>query len=303
MLKNLKNALKHLKYSILYFSVILFGTSCEYINLKNSSDGDEIEKTPIAKVKDVVLYEEDLSGLVSNEVSAEDSANLMNRYVNSWIRKQLLISQASEQINFDQAELDRKILDYRYALMVYEYQKYYVNQNLDTTVTDEEIQTYYNNNLDNFELKQNIIKGYFIKVDRDAPKIKTLRKLIVSDDEKDLNELRSYCFRFAETYYLEDSTWINFDEVITNTPFVSVTNKVQFLKDNTFIEEEDDSYLYFLKIEEYKISDQISPLEFVKENIRQIILNKRKVELTNKLEEEIFERATRDNDYELYTKE
>lgn len=288
------------KSSFLLCLLIILG-SCDYINLKQySSDEEEEEKTPIARVKNSILYLEDLKGIVSKETSSADSANIMNRYVNSWVKKQLLINEASEKINFDVASIDRKVLDYKYALMVHEYKKYYVDQKLDTSISESEIQKYYEENKSNFELKQNIIRGHFIKIAKNAPKIKRLKSLVTSTKESDMNELKSYCFRYAETYFLEDSVWINFDEVIRNTPFVSVTNKVQFLKTNNYVEEEDDKYLYILKIKEYKISDQISPLEFVRNDINQIILNKRKVAIANQLEEDVFEKAQQANKYEIY---
>jgi hypothetical protein len=292
---------KYLSISLIIISLFFWG--CDYINLKNL--GQEEEETqevevPIAKVGNSILYQKDLAGIVTREINPKDSANLVNRYINSWIKKQLLISEAAEKINFDQASIERKVLDYRYALMVHEYKKYYVDNNLDTAVTEKEIQDYYVNNKDNFELKQNIIRGYFITVTKDAPKINQLKKLINSDDPDDFKELKSYCFRFAETYFLEDSVWINFDEAIRNTPFVGVTNKVDFLKSNKFVEDSNEENLYFLRIKEYKISDQISPLEFVKNDIKQIILNKRKVALANQLEEEVFENAKSSNKYEIY---
>ena len=292
---------KHLTISLFIFSICLFG--CDYINPKNlGSEDEEAEEVeiPVAKVGNSILYQKDLAGIVTREINPKDSANLINRYINSWIKKQLLISEAAEKINFDQASIERKVLDYRYALMVHEYKKYYVGNNLDTAVSDQEIQEYYVKNKDNFELKQNIIRGYFITVTKDAPKIKQLKNLINSDDPDDFKELKSYCFRFAETYFLEDSVWINFDEATRNTPFVSVTNKVDFLKSNKFVEDSNDENLYFLRIKEYKISDQISPLEFVKNDIKQIILNKRKVAIANQLEEEVFEKAKSSNKYEIY---
>ncbi|SMG50688.1 hypothetical protein SAMN05661096_03715 [Marivirga sericea] len=292
---------KHITIALFIFSSCFL--SCDYINLKNfSSEEEAIEEVqiPVAKVGSSMLYQKDLTGIVAKDINPKDSANLVNRYVNSWIKKQLLISEASEKINFDQASIERKVLDYRYALMVHEYKKYYVGNNLDTVVTNQEILEYYQNNKDNFELKQNIIRGYFITVTKDAPKINQLKKLINSNKPEDFKELKSYCFRFAETYFLEDSVWINFDEAIRNTPFVGVTNKVDFLKSNKFVEDSNEENLYFLRIKEYKISDQISPLEFVRNDIKQIILNKRKVAIANHLEEEVFEKAKSANKYEIY---
>lgn len=293
--------MKHHLISIFTICCLSSLFACDYIKLKNQ-ETDEIGeiKTPIAKAGNSILFQEDLVGIVGKDVSSTDSANLVNRYVNSWIKKQLLISEASQKINFDMASIDRKVLDYRYALMVHEYKKFYVDNKLDTAVSLADIETYYKENKSNFELKQNIFRGYFIKVTKDAPKIARLKKLINSDKSDDFNELKSYCFRFTETYFLEDSVWINFDEVIRNTPYVGITNKVDFLKSNQFVEQEDDNYYYYLRIKEYKISDQISPLEFVRNDIKQIILNKRKVAIANQLEEEVFEKAKNSNKYEIY---
>lgn len=292
------------KYSTILLFISSFGFwGCDYINLKNlggQEEETEEVQVAVAKVGNSMLYQKDLAGIVAKDIPPADSANLVNRYINSWIKKQLLISEAAEKINFDQASIERKVLDYRYALMVHEYKKYYVDNNLDTAVSNQEIQEYFQENKDNFELKQNIIRGYFITVTKDAPKINQLKKLINSDDPDDFKELKSYCFRFAETYFLEDSVWINFDEAIRNTPFVGVTNKVDFLKSNKFVEDSNEENLYFLRIKEYKISDQISPLEFVRNDIKQIILNKRKVAIANQLEEEVFEKAKSTNKYEIY---
>jgi len=277
--------------------------SCDYLNLKQfSSEEEAVEEIqiPVATVGNSTLYQKDLTGIVTKDINSKDSANLVNRYVNSWIKKQLLISEASEKINFDKASIERKVLDYRYALMVHEYKKFYVGNKLDTMVTEKEVLNYYQNNKDNFQLKQNIIRGYFITVSKDAPKINQLKKLINSDKSKDFKKLKSYCFRFAENYFLEDSVWINFDEAIRNTPFVGVTNKVDFLRSNKYVEDSNEEKLYFLRIKEYKISDQISPLEFVRSDIKQIILNKRKVAIANQLEEEVFEKAKSSNKYEIY---
>lgn len=167
---------KYLTISLFIFSVCFWG--CDYINLKKlNNEEEEIQEVeiPVAKVGNSILYQKDLAGIVTREINPKDSANLVNRYINSWIKKQLLISEAAEKINFDQASIERKVLDYRYALMVHEYKKYYVDNNLDTAVTEQEIQDYYLGNKDNFELKQNIIRGYFITVTKDAPKINQLK--------------------------------------------------------------------------------------------------------------------------------
>lgn len=280
--------------------LVLFA-ACDMVKMKEEPQDNQSQSRVLARVYDKRLLEQDIKGIVPENTAPQDSANIISRYVKSWIKKQLLINEASSRIDFDKVMLERKILDYRYALMVYEYEKYYINQELDKEVSEEEIEDYYKKNLANFELKQNIIRGIYIKVPKEAPRIEKLKKLVHSNKAKDKKDLKSYCFRFATTYSLDDSLWVNFDEVIKNTPLMSMPDKVQFLKENEFIESEDKDYLYFIRIYDYKISDQTSPLEFVKDEIRNIIINKRKLALAKQLEAQIYNQAKENNDFEIYS--
>ncbi|HEX9650474.1 MAG TPA: peptidyl-prolyl cis-trans isomerase [Cyclobacteriaceae bacterium] len=272
--------------------------------MKNSDVVEEsTQSEPIARVLDHYLYPEDLAGIIGPGVSKEDSANLVLRYIKSWARKQLLINQAAANIDFNEAELERKILDYRYALMVYEFEKQYVNQEINLELSPQEIRDYYEKNKDKFELKQNIIRGVYVKIPNQAPRLVQVKNWVLSNKQKDLEELRSYCLRFATNYSLEDSVWLNFDEVIRGTPLTAITNKVEFLRKNRFVESTDDEFNYLIRIDEYRITDQISPLTFVEDQIRSIIINKRKVELTRNLEDKVFNEAVTKKDFEVYVKE
>lgn len=275
--------------------------SCDYLRMRESEEGVK-EEQKVARVNDSFLYAADLADIVPSGTSAEDSARLVKRFVNSWIRKQLMISEAASKIEFDQQELDRKILDYKFALMVYEYEKFYVNAALDKEVTEEEIKAYYEANKDNFELKQIIIRGFYVKVPKEAPRLNKLREFLEQKDDQDLEKLKSYCYRFATDFMLDKSTWVNFEELIVNTPLMSIPNKVQWLEANKKVETSDDRFLYFLNVADYKISNQLSPLEFVRDQIETIIINKRKTELAARLEKEIYEKAQKKNAFEIYAR-
>ena len=277
--------------------------SCEIFQVKKEETIEGAKKQPIAQVYDKLLFTEDLEGLISDKLTREDSTNRVENYVKNWVRKQLMISEAASLIDFDEAELERKILDYRYALMIYEFQKYYVNENLVNDITDEQIVEYYEENKDNFELKQNIIKGIYIKLPNDAPRINRLRRWIRSSDEASKEEMRSYCYGFATTYQLEDTVWVNFDDLVKTSPIAEIPDKINFLRRNRYYETSDSTFQYFLAIKDYKISDELSPLEFEKENIANILLNKRKIELARKLEDSIYNKAKRNNEFEIFSEE
>ena len=203
-------------------------------------------------------------------------------------------------MDINEAEVERKILDYRYSIIAYEYQNQMVKKNLDTTVSKQEIQEYYKGNVDNFILKQNIVQATFIKVPKTAPRTDKVKEMIFSNREKDIRELKSYCLSFSAAYQIADSTWMVFDDLVRNSPLAEIPNKIQFLKANPYYETSDDSYLYFLKVDNYRITDNVSPLEFVKDEIRNIILNKRKVELARQLEDEVYKDAVAAEKIEIY---
>jgi hypothetical protein len=282
---------------ILIVAVVIF--SCDFIKMKKDAAESDATRQVVARVNNTYLYKDELTAIITDIKTREDSISRIEAYIDSWVRKQLLIQEASKKININEAEVERKILDYRYSLIAYEYQSQYVKEHLDTVIAPAEIEAYYKANIDNFILKQNIVRATYIKVPKNAPQTKKIKDLIFSQNEKDKKELKSYCLSFSVAYQLADSSWLVFDELVRNSPLIEIPNKVQFLKSNPYHEEEDDQYLYYLKVDEYRISDNVSPLEFVRDEISNIILNKRKVDLAKKLEDEVYNNALQKEEFEI----
>src|SRR5688572_28499591 len=95
---------------------------CEFIKMKGEQTTEEVKRYPVARVNTAYLYKDELTGIISLGTSKEDSTVRIEAYVNSWIRKQLLIQEAARKIDINEAEVERKILDYRFSLIAYEYQ-------------------------------------------------------------------------------------------------------------------------------------------------------------------------------------
>lgn len=275
---------------------------CDLIQMKNSKGSNQRGKV-LARVNDTYLYQDELEGMIAQGTTPSDSVLRVEGYIDSWIRKQLLIQEASQKMDINEADVERKVLDYRFSIIAYEYQELYIKQRLDTSISDEEIENYYRENIDNFILKQNIVQANYLKVPKTAPRTGRIREWMRSSQEKNLQELKSYCLAYSAAYHLTDSAWIVFDELVKGSPLVEIPNKIQFLKSHPYYETSDDNYLYFLKILQYRISDNTSPLEFVRDDIETILLNRRKVELAKRLEEEVYNRALEDNRIEVYRNE
>ncbi|MCH7414009.1 peptidylprolyl isomerase [Belliella sp. R4-6] len=274
-------------------------SSCDLFEYKSGEDSEE-ENPIIASVGNQSLKRSEVTFLVTEKSTEEDSINITNRYVQSWIRKQLMIKEAGSTITFDETELNRKLLDYRYALMIYEFEKAYINDHIDSIISENEIKSYYNENKSNFSLKEIIVRTNFYKLEKNNQQNKTLEKLLSSDKQENKANLKQIALNHASNYYIEDSTWVRFEDIIVNTPLAENNNKVELLRNNRTLKVDDEIYTYYFKILEYKLQDQIPPLDFVREEIAKILMNKKKVALVEQLQKDIYKRAQENNEFQIY---
>lgn len=125
--------------------------------------------------------------------------------------------------------MEKQLVDYKNSLIIYAYEKELVRQRLDTIVSDAMIQEYYNVHPKDFELKDNILKVVYVKVNKKVPNLTKLRTLIKSDKPKDKIELEVYCKQFGQNYFLDDNVWLLFEDLLKEVP-IETYNKELFYK-------------------------------------------------------------------------
>ncbi|HET6227189.1 MAG TPA: hypothetical protein VFF27_12970 [Bacteroidia bacterium] len=278
----------------LYCCLLLVLIAC---NRKKENAADQNRKV-IARANTAYLYEDDIKDLVPFGSSAKDSVELIRKFIDNWIHETLVIQKAESNLPEDKKNVEKQLQDYRNSLIAFAYEKELVAQKLDTVVTEKEIEEYYNNNKANFELKDNIIKVIYIKVNKTAPEMKKLKEWYKSDEPKDKEQLASYCHQFAANFYLDDSSWLFFDDLLKEIP-IQTYNKELFLQNNRFVEVSDSLFNYFVNIKGFKIRNSLSPISFETDNIRNIILNKRKLQLITKMKEDVYNDAVNNNKIEI----
>jgi hypothetical protein len=273
---------------------IVFLLSC-----KNGSGPENKDRKPIARVFDKYLYADELNGVVAAGTPPADSAKITSNYITNWAHEALILKKAESNLNEEQKNVEKQLQAYRTSLLLYAYEKELVRQKLDTSVSSADIESYYQKNQSDFQLKDNIIKVLYVKVNKKAPELAKLRSLYRSDVPKDREALASYCHQFAENFFLDDNSWLLFDDLLKEIP-IATYNKELFLRNNRFVEVADSIHLYFVNIKGFKIKNSISPLPFEKDNIRNIIINKRKLELINSMKEDVYKNAEVQKDVEYY---
>ncbi len=285
------------KLSIIGLIVLM--SACDLFKFKSDQENEE-DNPVVAEVEGNKLRLSELELLSTKGMNSADSSAIINRYVQSWIRKQLMIREASKAMAYDEAEINRKLLDYKYTLMVYEFEKAYLEDNLDENIPFSEIEEYYNSNQKNFSLKEIIVRCNFLKMDKSSNQNRNLDRLLSESEGKQSEAINDIALKYANNYFLEDATWIRFEDIIINTPLANHPNKVGLLKSNNLITVEDEKYKYFFRILEYKLQDQIPPVEFVSEEISKILVNKRRVSLVEQLQKNIYNSALENNEFKIY---
>lgn len=243
----------------------------------------------VARVYDRELHRGDLEGLVPAGLSHEDSLAVVKNYVDQWVRQAVILSKAEKNVKTD---FSRELQEYENSLIVYAYERQIIDQLLDTLVTDAQIKEYYNEHKGDFLLKSSIVKTVYLMGPAKSSACAKIKRIVSRSqfDDNDVVELEELASRNGFSGFYDASVWIPFVTLQTAIP-ITAYNEQSFLRQHHSIAFSDDSLFYAARILDYKVSDEISPLEVQQDNIRSIILNHRKIDILNKLHADLLKEA------------
>lgn len=275
-------------------AVLLF-VSCDYFKTTET-------QIPVARVNNSYLYKEDIAALISEKTSAEDSTIIVNNYINRWATQQLLMDQAIINISENKQEAYNKLInDYKQDLYTEAYKNTIVNRTLDSTVSLLELQTYYDENKENFKLNDVLFKVRYIEVNEGFANLDKTAARLASFSEDDRENLATESIQY-KNHNFNDSTWVKRKNLFEAIPALQTVEN-QKLKKSNFLRIQDSIGVYLVKIEDRLNPNDIAPLSHVEPIIKQVILNKRKLELIKKLEKDITTDALKNNNFEIYEEE
>ena len=257
------------------------------------------EDSPLlASVYGHELHSSDIVGLVGEGVSAEDSISIVASYVEQWIRQTVLLTKAEKNITDD---FDRQMREYKNSLLIYAYEQKIVNQLLDTNISNEQIEEYYELHPEDFQLKNAIVKAVYVIAPSKSPAVPKLKKIIDRHgfDDHDVVELEELASHNSLSGYYDADSWIPFYTLQSAVPITTYTEKI-YLNQNHTITLTDNGVTYLVRILDYKVSDETSPLELQTENIRSILLNHRKLDILNRLQSDLLKEAEKGDNVKRY---
>jgi hypothetical protein len=258
------------------------------------------DRKAIARVNDTYLYEEDIQSLLKEGMSSQDSAVVVTNFINRWATEQLLVSGAKRNLTEAKQEAFNKLaMEYKNDLYSKAYLEALVAKNIDTVVSIEEMEAYYNDNKQVFVLNEDLIKLRYINIDENRLDLKDVETKFKRFNETDKKELDSISIQF-KSFSLKDSVWVKADQVVDKIPPITSENRNELLKKSNFIQLKDSLGLYLVHINDVLLRNSTAPLEYVKPTIDKIVINKRKLELIRELEKDITKDAIKNKKFEIY---
>ncbi|OAQ38649.1 hypothetical protein A5893_14685 [Pedobacter psychrophilus] len=282
-----------IRISIAVFVCSFTVISCNYFS--------KPQDKPIAKAFDNYLYSKDLDGVVPQNTHGSDSVSIVWGFIDQWLHEQAIQHQAEENVKPNDKTIQDQLDVYKRSLIRFQYEQELIRQKLDTIVNEKEIASFYEINKENFQLKKPILKVSYIKLSQKAPKIAMVKKLFTSKDLRDFDLLEKYCFKYSTNFSLMDTTWHYTEELAQILP-ISKIGENNYENLNRIFEISENNTLYLLILRDSKFKDSLSPLAFEKQNIKNLIINQRKLTLINQMEKSIFNEAQKNNELEIYHK-
>lgn len=260
---------------------------------------DHKGKLPLVEVAGKFLYQEDLRKVLPLNLSADDSTLFAENYIRNWVEDVLLFDKAEGNIPNNE-KIRNLVESYRKALVMHTYQEELVRQKLSNEITQTEIADYYEKNKSLFVLDKPIVKGLFIKVPLQSTGLADVRRWYKKNAQDAIEKLEKYSLRHAVTYDYFYDNWRPVDEIEALVPSKSWTEKDDYLNQNRNVEFKDTAFVYFLHIEEFQGTGKQKPLDFASEEIKEILINLKRVEFINKVKEDLYRQASDKNKINYY---
>lgn len=268
---------------ILFITALLLSCSCSFF--ENVSKGEKV-----AEIGNAVLYKTDLDKVMPRGASPQDSAAFVAQYIDSWALRQLLVMKAEEQLPKNEKDVASLLEEYRIQLLVFRYENKYIEERLDTLITESEKKEYYNAHKESFIAENGLVKGRFVKMHNSSPSLQMVKKLSAKREAEDLVELEELAYSSAYKYDDYGNNWVDLS-IVARDMDIDISDLWVLLSKKKVVESKDSVYSRFLQVVEYVQPGDNSPYEYNKDKIGDIILSRRKQDLISVLHKDIMNEA------------
>lgn len=251
----------------------------------------------VVRVGDRKLFQSQLEGLVHNGTNPEDSAAIVDGFKQNWILENLMIIEAEKNIAAD-INLNKLVEDYRSSLLVLNYEKRLIENNLDTIVTQAEKYAYYQKNKGQYSLSHPVFKCIISKIPTNTSGIPQVKSAL---QKSDLSEALFLIKEKSVYHHIDTAAYMTIEDLASLLP--QGTFKQEELAQGKVFSSKEGKYEYFFKIISYYDENTVPPFEYISDKILKSILSERKKNLLLGYRQELYKQALNDQIIETYSNE
>ena len=269
---------------------LVAASACQMVHRVSDSAAELFGDRVVARVGEHRLMRSELAEYIPAGVSSEDSLSLAQRYINAWAEEHLFMDMAESRLSKEEQDVSKELEEYRRTLLKYRYEERYINERLDTLISDEEVRNYYKEHTDKFLVDRPLLKTRYMVIPADSRSLKTIKELMSSDDAMDAIAADSLAFTAALRYVDSSDSWL--DAILLARDLG--TDEVSMMKAlrNRFIElKGDDGNLRVAYVVDIVQKGNPAPLDYCEERIKDILLSSRKHDLVSGLERDLLNDA------------
>ena len=253
----------------------------------------------VARVGKHKLYKSELNAYIPKGISSADSTNLALQYINTWAAEYIFSDMAMSQLPKTQQDVSAELESYRRNLLRFRYEQQFVNDRLDTLITEDQMLDFYNAHSDIFKLERPILKVRFVDILKSAEEKDYIIKKMASNKPSDVVEVDSLARSVALRYYDKSQVWTDASELARDFGTDYITMLSQLKNKYITFENKEMADIKTAYVCEIKKSG-VAPFEYCAERIREYILSGRKRELLVALEQSLLEEASIKGSFEIY---
>jgi hypothetical protein len=262
---------------VLWSSLLLFLFSCA-----------ENRDTKICKVGDQILYETELNDRISLLLGDFSDEEAKEKVIEEWINQQQVALEIEKSSPEVKTANEMRVQDELMQLNLFELENIFITENLDSIISNQEIQKYYNSHRENYKAESFIVRALYIKIpDTLAPMLNIDKHFLLKND-KDMKEIKKIANLYATNFYFEEERWIYFDDLVREIS-ISTNKKEELVKSRGKAIFKENGETHYINVLDFRTKSISSPMEIERAGIRRHILKRRVNNLRNKAKETILE--------------
>ena len=283
---------------VIYIFSLIVATTVVACSNGDSIMGRNKNNRVVATVDDNELKLGEILRGMPEGLTGADSATFAKMYIDNWVLNHLKLARA-EKVLTTQEEVNRLVEGYRQSLIMRQLDQYYLDEELNTEITDEQIRTHYRLYSQQFTLDHDKVKGIVVRVSKDFRNTSSLREALSEASKSGTQEISALVKKHELQMNDLTGEWVTFSDFLSYLPTVRTRSYDNLLSKGKVQTMTADDVIFYFTITDIVQRGKKAPIESVTEDIRRMIYAERRSLIIDRYEEELKREAMAEQRIEI----